>query len=253
MKQIPVRGKHLDVLTTKDQLYITISKIQTAPFTYFYFRYAYYESNVSWNMKEMSIYNTILVLPLLYVIFDFFYTILHWLLHIKSIYGYIHKHHHTQKSPSRANIDAINVHPIEFFCGENLHLVSIYITCKVFQINVHVLTTLVVVVCGGILAGLNHTRYDININIPTLFKLLPIFSSNSTNDSNGMITLFDSKYHDIHHRFPTVNYGQYTVLWDHIFGTFRYVILFCVCVCVCVCFVYLEKNLLNRVLLVLFI
>ena len=43
--------------------------------------------------------NTLLPLPCLYIVYDFFYTILHWALHIKSIYGYIHKHHHVQKAP----------------------------------------------------------------------------------------------------------------------------------------------------------
>lgn len=26
---------------------------------------------------------------------------------------------------------------------------------------------------------------------------------------------------DVHHRIPQSNYGQYTVFWDRIFGTFR--------------------------------
>jgi sterol desaturase/sphingolipid hydroxylase (fatty acid hydroxylase superfamily) len=57
---------------------------------------------------------------------------------------------------------------------------------------------------GGVLAGLNHTRHDVAIS----------------NVKAGW-TLYDSKHHDVHHRIPQSNYGQYTVLWDRVFGTFR--------------------------------
>lgn len=83
----------------KDQLYIAISKIQTAPFTYLFLRYAYYEPNVLWSVQDVTLKSTLLPLPILYLVFDFFYTVLHWALHIKAIYGYIHKHHHHQKAP----------------------------------------------------------------------------------------------------------------------------------------------------------
>mmetsp|Transcript_5599 Transcript_5599/g.9746 ORF Transcript_5599/g.9746 Transcript_5599/m.9746 type:complete len:96 (+) Transcript_5599:390-677(+) len=56
---------------------------------------------------------------------------------------------------------------------------------------------------GGILAGLNHTRYDMTVSIL------------------GGITIFDSKAHDVHHRIPQSNYGQYIMLWDYIFGSYR--------------------------------
>jgi len=125
---IPVRGKHLDDLSAKDLLFIGISKAATAPFVYFYLLYAYNESNVLWpralrdtpmatpqpSMDSLADICQYVFLPLipLYVVYDFFYTILHWFLHIKAIYGYIHKHHHHQKAPSRANVDAVNVHPV---------------------------------------------------------------------------------------------------------------------------------------------
>ena len=27
--------------------------------------------------------------------------------------------------------------------------------------------------------------------------------------------------HDVHHWFPESNYGQYLMLWDHVFGSFK--------------------------------
>jgi len=122
-------------------------------------------------------------------------------LHIKEIYGYIHKHHHHQKAPSRANVDAVNVNPIEFFLGEYNHLLALFL-CTRF-LTIHVVGSLLFLAIGGVLAGLNHTRFDIVVGVL------------------GM-DLFDSKAHDVHHRIPQSNYGQYTMFWDRIFGTYRY-------------------------------
>lgn len=98
-KIIPVRGKHLDELTSTDKLFIAISKAQTGPFTYLLLRFCFYETNVLWAVEDLSLRTVLLPLPALFIVFDFFYTIMHWALHIKAIYGYVHKHHHTQKAP----------------------------------------------------------------------------------------------------------------------------------------------------------
>jgi len=199
---IPVRGKHLDEFTTTDKIFIGISKAQTGPFVYFLLRYALEEPNLLWMPAELSVKNVLLPLPVMFLVFDFFYTSLHWALHIKAIYGYIHKHHHTQKAPSRANEDAINVHPIEYILGEYNHLWSLFLCCHIFHIQIHILGAFLFLAIGGILAGWNHTRYDI---VASLFGW----------------TIYDSKAHDVHHRIPQSNYGQYTMFWDHVFGTYR--------------------------------
>lgn len=98
-KQIPVRGKHLDDLSPTDNLFIGISKAQTGPFVYFFLRYCFSEPNVLWKLEDISLLTMIMPLPVFFLVFDFFYTILHWALHIKAIYGFVHKHHHTQKAP----------------------------------------------------------------------------------------------------------------------------------------------------------
>ena len=97
---------------------------------------------------------------------------------------------------------------------------------------------------GGVLAGLNHTRHDVVLSVPsgvssstaasseTEDESTSSSSSSSSNNNNtisnnrkkkskGYLTIFDSKHHDVHHRIPQSNYGQYTVFWDRIFGTFR--------------------------------
>lgn len=197
---IPVRGKHLDDLNSRDLFFIALSKAGTAPFVYFYLSFAFHEPNVAWNLSEINATNTLAALVAIFVVYDFFYTLLHWFLHIKAVYGYIHKHHHHQKAPSRANVDAVNVHPIEFVLGEYNHLLALFLCTRVMQL--HVLTSLAFLGIGGFLAGINHTRYDISL---TIFG----------------VEVFDSKAHDVHHRIPQSNYGQYIMLWDRIFGTYR--------------------------------
>lgn len=103
---------------------------------------------------------------------------------------------------SRANHDAINVHPLEFFLGEYNHLLAVYLCCHHFNLQVHALSTVLFLGIGGVLAGWNHTRFDI--------EFAPFG-----------IMLFDSKAHDVHHRIPQSNYGQYTMFWDRVFGTYR--------------------------------
>lgn len=202
-KRVPVRGKHLDELSSQDYLFISLNKVATPPFVYCYLRYMYYEPNAVWDLGDISWRNTLLPLPLMFIIYDFFYTIMHWALHVKSIYGYIHKHHHHQKAPSRAQVDAVNVHPIEFFFGEYDHLFTAFIWCTVFGQSLHIAAVVLFLALGGAMASLNHTRFDVVVSFFSLF------------------TLYDTKAHDVHHRIPQSNYGQYTMFWDIIFGSYR--------------------------------
>jgi len=204
-KRIPVRGKHLDDFSPTDRLFIGISKAQTGPFLYILLRFCFHESNVLWTFEpeNFSLKTIILPLPALYFVYDFFYTILHWFLHIKAVYPLIHKHHHHQKAPSRATDDAVNVHPVEFTLGEYNHLWTIFLYTRCIGFQLHIVSVLLFLGIGGVLAGWNHTRFDLT------FSLF------------GMVTVFDSKAHDVHHRIPQSNYGQYTMFWDHVFGTYR--------------------------------
>jgi len=141
----------------------------------------------------MTIGNTVGSLILFYIFYDFLYMNFHRFLHLKSVYGYVHKHHHRQKAPTRGNLDAINVHPFEFLVGEYIHLLTIY--C----IPAHIYAVGFFILAGGILASLNHTRLDLSI-----------------------IPIFQVKAHAVHHeKCVTSNYGQYTMFWDHFFCTYK--------------------------------
>jgi sterol desaturase/sphingolipid hydroxylase (fatty acid hydroxylase superfamily) len=228
-KEIPVRGKHLDDLRSIDLLCIAFSKANTAPFTYFYFRYCWILSaNIPWDWRQISFTNTLLPLPALFVLFDASYCTLHWILHWQCLYQFIHKHHHIQKAPSRANVDAVNVHPIEFVLGEYNHLAVIWLWTAILGLPLHVGSAFLFVTVGGVLAGVNHTRYDIVVSIPVPSVLLLTTNKAASSSSHWTaFPIYDSKAHDVHHRIPQSNYGQYTMFWDYLFGSYRYV---CVCV-----------------------
>jgi len=55
---------------------------------------------------------------------------------------------------------------------------------------------------GGMLATLNHTRFDVTLRI-------------------GPVILYAAAAHDVHHRVPLVNYGNYIQFWDYVLGTYR--------------------------------
>ena len=135
---------------------------------------------------------------MLFVVYDLFYSLFHRALHLKSVYSLVHKHHHRQHAPSRGAVDALNVHPFEFVCGEYNHLLALWLTQRLLG-SVHVAAVLVFIVAGGAAASLNHTRLDV---------VLP----------GGVYAV---RAHDVHHRLPRSNYGQYTQVWDRLLGTYR--------------------------------
>ena len=112
-------------------------------------KFMYLEPNAPLLLTDVSFKNTILPIPSFFIIYDFFYTILHWALHVQSIYGYIHKHHHRQKAPSRGNMDAVNVHPIEFFLGEYNHLFAVYVYTNMLGYEFHALGFLLVLLLAA--------------------------------------------------------------------------------------------------------
>ena len=189
---IPVKGKHLDELSQLDNIYIFINKLLTIMFVYHLLCMCTTSNTVKWDSSDATLSNTVGSLLAFYAIYDLLYMTFHRILHHRSLYAWIHKHHHRQKAPSRGNLDAINVHPFEFLVGEYLHLLAIYLVpCHVYAVTFFILA-------GGVLASLNHTRFD--INVPGVYSV---------------------KVHDVHHRLPESNYGQYTMYWDWLFGSYR--------------------------------
>jgi sterol desaturase/sphingolipid hydroxylase (fatty acid hydroxylase superfamily) len=194
------RGKPLDAFSVKDITFITMNKLFTALFTYHMIRYTWYSPAVIWSLHEVSFGNTIGVLLAFYIFYDLGYSLFHRLLHVRGLYAFVHKHHHRQTAPYRGNLDAINVHPFEFVVGEYNHLATLHFFAFLLgSKSIHVGAIVTFIILGGILASLNHTRFDIKLFGP----------------------VYQVRYHDLHHWSPKRNFGQYTMLWDVIMGTFQ--------------------------------
>ncbi|CAM9340719.1 unnamed protein product, partial [Choristocarpus tenellus] len=200
VKSITMRGKHLDTLEPLDVAFIYFNRLTTSLFTYHGIKYLWnapWGARLGWSLSELDLWNGVFAVLALFVVYDFFYTVFHRVLHLRSIYKYVHKHHHRQKAPSRGNADAVNVHPFEFISGEYNHLLAIHLV-SAYIVTVHVAAVAFFIVVGGFLASLNHTRFD--LRIPGIYQV---------------------RYHDVHHWYPESNYGQYTVLWDWVMGSFK--------------------------------
>lgn len=150
--------------------------------------------SLQWDINTLTFFNSISSLALIYLLYDFFYFVFHYTLHLPALYGYIHKHHHRQHSPTRGYLDASNVHPLEFVCGEYLHLAAVQMAPRA-----HGLTVVAFFILSAVLNSLNHTRFFVR----------------------WFGRLYDSRSHDVHHRLPQYNFCIYSRVWDTVFGTFR--------------------------------
>ena len=193
--KLPIKSGHLDEFDHVDKLYIFINKLLTIIFAYHLIHYCYYTPSIKWNINEATLQNTIGSFLLCHIIYDFFYMNFHRILHIRALYPYVHKQHHKQNSPSRGNLDGINAHPFEYLMAEYFHLLTIWI----IPCQHHIITVGMFLFVGAFIASLNHTRYDITIPFG----------------------IYSVKCHDVHHRLPENNFGQYSMFWDYIFGTYR--------------------------------
>lgn len=201
--RLPDKVKRLETLTTTDNTYIVIAKLITIMFVWHCIQFCISDSvaiNCNFDLNDImkSLMYLPIHLPLLFIIYDFPYTLFHWALHWKAIYPLVHKHHHRQMSPFRGNTDAINTHPFEYITGEYNHLFAMWVLTLLFPYTAHALTLLIFIFVGGTLASLNHTRVD--LRVPYVYNVWA---------------------HDFHHRQPACNFGQYIMLWDLVFGTYR--------------------------------
>merc|ERR1711865_1149417 len=173
-KHLPARGKPLEVLESRDRQYIAFSQIAIVVMTFHYLQYMASSPHVLWRPEQITLRSTLLPLPLFFIVYDAFYTPFHRALHHRSVYAWVHKHHHRQVVPTRGNTDAINVHPFEFLLGEYNHILAIYLVSSRLM-PIHAIACVLFLVVGGTLATLNHTRLDCAfLTLP--FTSVPIFA-----------------------------------------------------------------------------
>ncbi|VVU95789.1 Fatty acid hydroxylase superfamily [seawater metagenome] len=126
-----------------------------------------------------------------FILFDFLTYCLHYSLHCRYLYSYVHHLHHNFRDPSP--FGSVAIHPLEFVLNI---LVPSTILSFAFPIHITIWS----------LTYLFHFTWSIILH-------------------NGLDLLFMSKiitgshHHLIHHHKPSNNYGFIFNIWDKIFGT----------------------------------
>lgn len=133
-------------------------------------------------------------IPVMVLVDDLLYWCAHRLLHWGPLYRAVHKHHHAEPFPRRGYADAGNEHPVEQLVG----FACLGATCVGVgaAAPVHWLAVLIFFILYAAGAILNHTNHDV--------RLGP----------------YQSRAHEMHHRYPKCNFSQNVTVWDRLFGTY---------------------------------
>jgi sterol desaturase/sphingolipid hydroxylase (fatty acid hydroxylase superfamily) len=155
---------------------------------------------VEGHLAELTIMNGPVAYILSLLAFDFVYWLFHATLHHGSIYQYIHKHHHRQQVPFRGYADAVNVHPFEELCGATCFWLGLVFAAS--TIGMHAGAAWMAMGTWIVFNIGNHAEFDSPIHAPLPFPSGP-------------------RDHQMHHRVPNCNYAILTMLFDHLFGTYK--------------------------------
>jgi Delta7-sterol 5-desaturase len=116
----------------------------------------------------------------------------HRIYHVPSLFRRIHRHHHRYIAPTA--ITAAAMHPIEFLTYQSI------MALPLFVFPVHVGCVIAVLVYSNYFALVDHSGVRTHSWLPWAPP---------------------TQFHDDHHAFFHVNYGQNSALWDRLFGSFR--------------------------------
>jgi len=77
--RVQARGKHLDVLTFRDFLFVLINRFATVPFAYHLRQTLSVSPDVRWGRPTLA--GSVLALPALFLVYDLLYSLFHRTLH----------------------------------------------------------------------------------------------------------------------------------------------------------------------------
>lgn len=204
---LPYRQHKLDCcgltcLQGIDYLYISVNGVLISAFPMHLLHFVINppaKGLVFWHWGDIGLMNTLIAIPLMFLVSDFYYWWAHRLMHWRIVYPYIHKHHHRQTLPVRGFLDAINEHPIE----QALGMLTLWgaMSTTAWLTGVHVVAVLVFVMLLGVLSVINHTDLDVRVRC--------------------LGFEYSVRCHEMRHRFPNFNLAQYLMGWDKFMGTYK--------------------------------
>jgi len=190
------RGKL--TLDTFDWLCLSTSSVLETIFSLNIINLCVKNENILWSLKDVGLLSFVVPIPLIFILDDIMYAQLHYMLHNKHFYPYVHKQHHKQYYPYRGYDDAGNEHPLEQILGQILVYISIVFVSS--HIKIHVLSILIQFILYAFFAITNH-----------LPKKL---------ETRMIGFLYQNKLHEIHHAKQSVNFSQNCPVWDIFMGTY---------------------------------
>jgi lathosterol oxidase len=116
----------------------------------------------------------------------------HRIFHTPALFRAIHRWHHRYTSPTA--FTAAAMHPVEFATYQSIMLLPL------FMLPVHFAGVIAVLVYQNYVALVDHSGVDTRSWLPWQPP---------------------TRFHDYHHVYFHVNYGQNMGLWDRLFGTYR--------------------------------
>lgn len=139
------------------------------------------------------------VFPILFIMHDLYFYIMHRIMHHPSLFKYIHLVHHKSTNPSPWAAYAF--HPLEAIIEQGI-VVIFY-----FTLPIHISHLAIFFLFSIVYNVYGHLGYEL---YPKGF--------NKTKIGRWINT---SVNHNQHHQYFKGNYGLYTLIWDRIFGTIR--------------------------------
>jgi lathosterol oxidase len=150
------------------------------------------KSAVYFSVQERGLPYAILGTILYFVLTDCGLYWAHRILHRPLLFRYIHRWHHRYTSPDA--FTAMAVHPLEMLTFQSVMLLPLFV------LPLHVAGLIAVLVYQNYVALVDHSGVDLHSWLPWQGP---------------------TRFHDDHHVYFHVNYGQNMAVWDRIFGTYR--------------------------------
>ena len=219
-----------------------------------------YRGTIQWELKQLTLGNTIVAIGIMFVSMDLLYSPLHHLLHFPSLFPLIHKHHHRQHFPVRGYLDAGNEHPIEHMigvvctwfavCTAEMLLPTLSIllwevaktggesSLEGFNFQgggVHAITVFVFFQLHAALAMMDYSPFDASFSLPLvgssllfgkenvirrILEQVPLVGMRLSRVMTGRWFNYSVGRHEMHHRKFNYNYAQYCMFYDLWMGTF---------------------------------
>lgn len=150
-----------------------------------------------YNIEDHGWLYYFMVIPVMFLIYDFWFYLTHLSLHNKFLFNSVHVVHHKSKYVSP--LSALSMHPIEALANQAA-LVALFFLFPIHTSHVHLWAAVTIA----------YTTY--------LHLGVEIYSDKFLNTRFGKL-LYTATEHAKHHSYFTGNYGFYTLIWDKLFKT----------------------------------